>query len=132
MKDTILLVLEKQFARISYPGQQPLPLHYFKTSGRPKKSANQKLFLRRIPHLSFPSLPNSFTCLITRLLLPAPKFYVAMPVSHSLVWLCYSQAQSQPQRASTTAIYCGRGFLFSVNLLSVYTWHLVARSQVHC
>lgn len=34
MKDTIALVLEKQFARILYPGQQAFPLHYFKTSGR--------------------------------------------------------------------------------------------------
>lgn len=100
---------------------------------------NQKVFfffLRCIPHLSFPSLPNSFMCLITHLLLPAPRFYVAMHstnrISHSLIWLCYSQAESQPQRASTVVICYGRGFLFSGNLLSIYTWHLVARSQVHC
>ena len=69
MTDTIPLVLEKQFARIRHPGQQALPLRYFKTSGRPNKSASQKPFLRCIPRLSFPSLPTSFMCLITR---PAP------------------------------------------------------------
>lgn len=61
MKDTIPLVLEKQFARILFPGQQTHPLCYFKTSGRNNKIAVQKLFLR---YFSFPSLPNNFMCLV--------------------------------------------------------------------
>lgn len=61
MKDTIPSVLEKQFARILFPGQQAHPLCYFETSGRNNKITVQKLFLR---YFSFSSLPNNFTCLV--------------------------------------------------------------------
>lgn len=91
MKSTIPLVLEKQFARIMFLGQQAHPLFYFKTTGRNNKIATQKLFLR---YFSFTSLPKNFMSLVASLLLPASKFYVAMhsskSVSHSLIWLCDS------------------------------------------
>lgn len=44
MKDTIPLVLEKQFARILYPGQQALPLHYLKPLAGPTKVQTKSFF----------------------------------------------------------------------------------------
>lgn len=135
MKGIIPSALEKQFARILCPGQQTFPLHFFKTSGRPDESATQKAIFQVHSPSPFPPLPNHFMCLITHLLLPAPKYYVAMHSSNRILylflWLCYSQAYWWLQMAPTIVIYYGRGLLFSVSSLSIYTWHLVACCQVH-
>lgn len=54
-KVSILLALIRQFVTVLYPWQEALPPHYLQASGRPNRSVNQKLFLRSIHTLSFPT-----------------------------------------------------------------------------
>lgn len=85
LKVSILLALTKQFATVLYPWQQALPPQDFQASGRHNRNVNQKLFLRNIRTLSFPT-----SAVVT-------YYRSGLPFSANLLrtYLCHLLASSQ-------------------------------------